>query len=52
MQKHKIHSLLFTTEKYNLECLSEVYSLGIRITFIFQTSLTVLEESSTHMESK
>lgn len=52
MQKHKIHSLLFTTEKYSLECFTEVYSLGIRITFIFQTSLTVLEESSTHMGSK
>ena len=33
MQKHKIHSLLFTTEKYNLEYFTEVYSLGIRITF-------------------
>ena len=52
MQKHKIHSLLFTTEKYRFECFTEVHSLGIRITFIFQTSLTVLEESSTHMGSK
>lgn len=52
MQKHKIHSLLFTTEKYSLECFTEVYSIGIRITFIFQISLAVLEESSTHMGSK
>lgn len=28
MQKQKIHSLLFTTEKYSLECFTEVYSLG------------------------
>ena len=35
MQKQKIHSLLFTKEKYNLEYFTEVYTLGIRITFVF-----------------